>query len=77
MVQSYMPTTGSEVFTADSEKLGSVKEVRDSYFQVNAPMMPDYWLANSDIVDIENGQVRLAFTKDLVGDHKHDEPGSL
>ncbi len=34
---------GSEVYTTDGEKLGTVKMVRSGYFQVDASMKPDYW----------------------------------
>ena len=59
MNQIYTPTVGSDIFTADRERLGVVKEVSGNYFKVNAPMQPDYWLPARQIVDIEEGQVRL------------------
>lgn len=36
---------GSEVYTTDGDKLGTVKMVRSGYFQVDASMRPDYWLS--------------------------------
>jgi hypothetical protein len=35
---------GAEVYTTDGEKLGTIKEFRDTYFKVDASMQPDYWL---------------------------------
>ena len=77
MVQSYTPTIGCDIVTADGEKLGEVKEVQGNYFKVDASMAPDYWLPSRDIVDIEGTHVRLAFLKAYLDEHKHDEPGRI
>ena len=74
MNQIYTPTVGSDIFTADREKLGAVKEVRGNYFKVDAPMQPDYWLPARQIVDIEDGQVRLGFVNEELSLHKLAEP---
>lgn len=74
MNQSYTPSVDREIFTADREKLGTVKEVSGNYFKVDASMQPDYWLPTRLIVDIEEGQVCLAFVNEELGLHKLAEP---
>ena len=74
MNQIYKPTVSSDIFTADREKLGVVKEVSGDYFKVDAPMQPDYWLPARQIVDIEDGQIRLGFVNEDLGLHKLAEP---
>ena len=69
---SYTPTIGSEVHTADGDKIGEVKEIRGDQFKVEASMQPDFWLDTSCITTVESGQVRLAFEKDRLGDYKLD-----
>ncbi len=68
------PAVGEAIFTVDEERLGTVREVRAEYFKVNAPLQPDYWLANHEILGIAEGRVRLTFRKDHLGDHVRDEP---
>ena len=74
MNQIYTPAVGSDIFTADREKLGVVKEVSGNYFKVDASMQPDYWLPARQIVDIEEGRVRLGFVNEELGLHKLAEP---
>lgn len=64
---------GLPVYTTDGSKLGDVKEVRDSYFKVDASMQPDYWLAN-DCIRGGFGADRLtvSFDKDHLDDFKRD-----
>lgn len=38
---------GQPVYDTEGNELGTVKEVRGSYFKVDAPMAPDYWLRSS------------------------------
>ena len=52
---AYTPTIGSEVHTADGDKLGEVKEIRGSHFKVNASMQPDYWLDTTCIAGVDGG----------------------
>src|SRR5205823_11764885 len=38
-------TVGSPIYTADDEKIGKVKEVRDQHFKVETGLLQrDYWL---------------------------------
>jgi hypothetical protein len=67
-------TQGCPVYTADGDKLGTVKETRASAFKVNAPRQPDYWLAFSCVRAVTPERVELAFPKDRLGDYKQDNP---
>jgi hypothetical protein len=62
--------TDAPVFTADGDKLGTVREVRGDAFKVDAPMQPDYWLPFSSIATAGADGVRLGFAKDHLGDFK-------
>jgi hypothetical protein len=67
-------TPGTPVFTLDGDQIGSIKEVRDRYFRVDASMQPDYWLATDCIRTASASRVQLAFDKDHLGDYKLDGP---
>jgi hypothetical protein len=79
------PMVGAEVYTADGDKLGTVKEVAGTCFKVDARMQPDYWLARDCVASSAGNDVRLTFDKDRLdaakvegpehtGLHRHD-PG--
>jgi hypothetical protein len=74
---SNTPTVGAEVFTADGERLGTVKEVAGSCFKVDAPMQHDNWLASDCITSTSGSQVCLTVGKDQLGDAKVDGPGHI
>jgi hypothetical protein len=69
---------GCEIFTRDGERLGTVKEVRDRYFKVDAPMSPDYWLSTECVrggnTALVGSMVTVTFDKDALDDHKVDVP---
>ena len=67
---------GTDVFTADGDKIGQAAEVRANAFKVNASMMPDYWLPLDHVLSTDGSSIRLDFTKDALGDHKLDEPAA-
>ncbi|MHB8575899.1 MAG: DUF2171 domain-containing protein [Dehalococcoidia bacterium] len=67
-------TPDCPVYTADGDKLGTVKEIRGSAFKVNAHMQPDYWLSFGGIRAVTPERVELAFPKDRLGDYKQDSP---
>ena len=69
-----MPMVGAKVFTSDGDEIGKVKEVAGTCFKVDASMQPDYWLGTDAIASSTGGDVRLAFTKDRLGDLKMDGP---
>ena len=62
--------TDAPVFTADQQKLGTVRDVRGDRFKVDVSMQPDYWLPFSCIAAAGADGVRLSFIKDKLGDYK-------
>jgi hypothetical protein len=68
------PAVGCPVYTADGDKLGTVKELAGSAFKVNAHLQPDYWLSFSCVRAATPERVELAFPKDRLGDYKQDNP---
>lgn len=65
---------GTDIYTADNDKIGQVKEVRGGYFKVDAMGQPDYWLETACCASgYTGGEVHLVFTKDKLGEHKIDE----
>ncbi len=69
-----MPHTGMEVFTADGETIGTVKEMQGRYFKVDAPMKPDFWLTTDCIRTASANTLTLTVDKDHLGDVKTDLP---
>jgi hypothetical protein len=72
MNDTSMPIQGGTVITADSERLGTVKEIMGECFKIDAPMAPDYWLASDTIASITGDLVMLRFRKDDINDLKID-----
>jgi hypothetical protein len=77
----YEGTTGShhlpidaDIITTDGDKIGNVKEVRGSFFKVNAAGQPDYWLPVTCVASSAGTAVMLNFHKDHLGDFKTNEP---
>ena len=68
------PTLGARVLTADGEELGTVKEVAGRCFKVDAPLTPDYWLGADTVAGTDGGVIKLAFSKDRLGDVRSDGP---
>ena len=66
--------TGVEIFTADNERIGKVREVRGGSFKVDAPMQPDYWLPTRVVASTTADRVMMNFTHDHLGDFKSQEP---
>jgi len=69
-----MPIQGADVLTADEQSLGKVSEIRDHYFKIDAPMMPDYWLPISNVSSTIDGVVYLTFAKGALDNYKVDRP---
>ena len=62
--------TGAQVFTADGENLGTVKEVAGDSFKIDAAMKPDYWLDRSTVDTCTDDTVTVGLTKNGVEDVK-------
>lgn len=70
-------TAGAEVFTADSERLGSVKDVTENDFMVDVPLQRDYWLGREFVVGSTPERVTVSFEKRDVGAYKLAQPGGV
>ncbi len=68
---------GARVYTADRADLGTVKEVRDGSFKVNAPARSDYWLPGLQVESATSREVILRFAADLLDEHSSHEPKAL
>jgi hypothetical protein len=63
------PQVGWSIYTHDGQELGQVREVRGSYFRINAPREPDYWLDMEWIASSADGRLTMSFDRaDLVAD---------
>lgn len=73
MASSNVPI-GTEVYTVDGDKLGTVKEVRGDYFKVDSSMHPDYWLAAECVRGGFGGsRLTVACDKDHLDDFKQED----
>ena len=64
---------GSHVYSSDGDKLGTIKEVWDVYFKVDAAMHPDYWLGTESVKSsLEPGRVTVVFDKNHLDEYKRD-----
>lgn len=71
---SNTPAIGCEIYSSDGDKLGTVKEVHGTYFKVDAPMQPDYWLAAECLRGGTVGnRVDVTFPKSQLGDYKRSD----
>ena len=52
---------GAPVVGPDGDDLGTVKEVGEQRFKVDAPMQPDYWLDVEVIRSIDDGRVTIGY----------------
>jgi len=68
---------GARVYTADRSDLGTVKEVREGSFKVDAPARSDYWLPESEVESATARKVILRFAVDLLDEHSTHEPKAL
>jgi hypothetical protein len=68
---------GCPVYTSDGDKLGTVKEVRDGAFKIDAHMQPDYWLPLSAVASSMTDRLTTSFDKGRLGDFKAGSPTEL
>jgi hypothetical protein len=66
---------GMPVITNEGATIGAVKEVRGSYFQVDARLKPDYWLSAELATHEPGDKLHLSVPKDALGEHRLREPG--
>jgi hypothetical protein len=65
---------GREVYTADGERLGRVKEVTDAAVKIDAALRPDYWLPRSRVLSFTNERVTMDFNHADLDRHQVEEP---
>jgi hypothetical protein len=56
--------TGLPVYTLDNKRLGTVKEVEDGAFKVDARFRKDYWLATGQVAYVDEHCVGMLFRTD-------------
>lgn len=64
------------IFTVDSKKLGTVKDVRGDYFKVNARWARDYWLSADEVLSADESEVRLVIPHDELNLYRMSKPGA-
>lgn len=65
---------GDAIFTSDGENIGTVKELRDGYFKVDASMRPDYWLEDSRVASSDGGRITLSLPKEHLNTYQVMDP---
>src|SRR5436190_2107032 len=70
-------TLGAELYTADGEKIGTVKELASGAFHVDAPMELDYWLPVSSVAESTDERVTLTFPWEELGIYKMSDPQDI
>ena len=60
---------GAIISSRDQQRLGTVKDVGDRCFLVNAPLAFDYWLSSRCVATVRAGHVMLAGDKWQVSDY--------
>jgi hypothetical protein len=68
-------TAGAKVFTADAKSLGTVVEVGDVSFKVDAPRKPDFWLGRDYVIEATSERVSMSFDKSDLGAYKLGQAG--
>lgn len=74
MMSSHSLEIGVTVKTADDKELGKVKEVAGDCFKVDAPMAPDYWLANDAVSAASGDGIKLKYGRDELDGAKQEGP---
>ena len=69
--------SGTTVYASDGRELGTVKEVRGTYFKIDAPLARDYWLSCDIVQQAPGGRISVAFTHDLLEANKQPEPATV
>ncbi len=67
---------GCPVYTADEQRLGTVKELQAGCFKVDAPLQPDYWLSTRDVAAVTLERLVLSFAKEQLAEFKVEPSAS-
>ena len=60
---------GRDVYTADGQRLGTVKEVTAAALKIDASLRPDYWLPRDRVLSFTNERVTMDFNHDDLAQH--------
>jgi hypothetical protein len=71
------PMVGSDVYTADGEKLGELKELEGGAFKVDVSMQLDYWLPLSSVASVAESRINLTFVLEELGVYKMSAPDDI
>lgn len=66
--------TGTPVFSSDGSEMGLIKEVRDDFFKVDAPIRRDYWLRRDEVAEAAPGRVTVSFEHANLNHHRYSDP---
>jgi len=67
---------GADVLTADGAVLGTVKEVSDISFKVDARLAPDFWLGRDYVLESTAERVVMSFDRDHLEAYKLGSKGT-
>jgi hypothetical protein len=67
---------GDEVRSREGERLGTVKELAQEMFKVDAHFARDYWLSKAHVFEVNGNIVLMDFEKNLTEDYKLAAPGA-
>ena len=65
---------GEPVFTLDNKRLGTVKEVIETHFKVDARFRKDYWLARDRIAYVDADCVVMSWRSEEAELYKLNDP---
>lgn len=74
---SFPVNPGIPVMTSDGKELGTIKEVADQSFKVDAPMRPDFWLARNTILSSTPERVTMSFESDAIDNYRLTGPDAV
>lgn len=66
---------GTTVYTSDGKHLGSVKQVKGGYFELDREGEADYWLSQLYVVSNDGERAYLNVPMDEVPTHRLQQPG--
>ncbi|MGK2965121.1 MAG: hypothetical protein ACSLFM_05900 [Tepidiformaceae bacterium] len=69
--------TGTPVFSCDGSEMGLIKEVRDDFFKVDAPIRRDYWLRRDEVAEAAPGRVTVNFEHANLNHHRFSDPAPV
>jgi hypothetical protein len=65
---------GEPVYTLDNKRLGTVKDVNETHFKVDAKFRKDYWLSRDRIAYVDEDCVGMSWRSDEAELYKIGDP---